>query len=158
MAHGGNFSSLYRWMCLFCKATVMWHKEWSRLLITPPPVSSHSSIQRHTHTHTHTHIQTQGLGFRSEATDYNMFITLQPNCRALIKHAHTNLVFALLVNCGVLIKNWSASCCVSLLRRGIHYLFAMHRCIPHARSYAHTQIHTRSVSARHACKQSQPVE
>ncbi len=43
--------------------------------------------------HIQVHKHTQGLGFRSEAADYNMFITLQSNCGALIKHTHMHTQF-----------------------------------------------------------------
>lgn len=41
----------------------------------------------------------------AKATDYNMFITLQVKCRALIEHTHEPWLFVRLMNCGVLIKN-----------------------------------------------------
>lgn len=103
-----------------------------RLAGLPFPVGAHTN--KHKLTHAHTHSDT-GIRFlvRSHWLQYVYYSASQlQSSYQTYTHAHT--VCALLVNCGVLIKNWSASCCVSLLRWGIHYLFDMHRCVSRTRT------------------------
>lgn len=64
-----------------------------------PPILVNTHAHTHRQAHTRTDSDTGIRFFWSEATDYNMFIALQANCRALIKHTrkhtrtHTNRVF-----------------------------------------------------------------
>lgn len=62
-----------------------------------------------------------------------MFITLQGR----LSNTHTHTVFALLVNWGILIKNWSAICCVSLLRNSLPLCHAP-LCLTCTHTHAHT--------------------
>lgn len=123
----------------------------------------------HTHTgrHTRAQIQTQGLGFFGQKPLITICLLLYKPTAELLSNTHANThththkqsFFALLVNCRVLIKNWSSSCCVSLLRWGIHYRLAMHRCSSRARVHIQTHVEgAHSADAQRAHEQSRPAE
>lgn len=101
-------------------------------------------------------MQTQGLGFQSEATDYNIFITLHANYRALIKHTHMHMLKQFL--CG----SWTAEFLLKIdLQAVVCRCFAEEfitslQCT--AVSHMHEHTHTSNLRTQHACEHSRPVE